>query len=147
MCDFFFHDCPNDDELNLAKSFEKSTLCLIKPHALVEGKCGDILSEIIANGFVLKGLKMFNLGRQHCEEFYEIYNGVCPEYLVRMKQHSTIANFPKIVSCVTQQMVTELSSGPLIAIIIGSCNPQEHAYQSFRQLCGPFDPVIELHTC
>lgn len=42
-------------------------------------------------------------------------------------------------------MVTELSSGPFLAIEIGSANPDEHAYQSFRQLCGPSDPVI--HVC
>lgn len=41
-------------------------------------------------------------------------------------------------------MVTELSSGPFIALEIGCHNSNESPYQPFRQLCGPFDPVIFL---
>lgn len=41
-------------------------------------------------------------------------------------------------------MVTELSSGPFIALEIGDLNPNVHPYQNFRQLCGPFDPVSAL---
>lgn len=120
---------------------QNSTLCLIKPHAMLDGKCGDILMAIAEHGFVIKAMKMFNLRRQNCEEFYEVYNGVSADYLVRMKQHSTTERFRKIYMCVMQQMVTELSSGPFLAIEIGCCNPCQSAYQSFRQLCGPFDPV------
>ncbi|XP_031630001.1 nucleoside diphosphate kinase 7 [Contarinia nasturtii] len=121
VCDFFFTNSSHANKLNLCKSFENSTLCLIKPHAMLDGKCGDILLNITNCGFVIKGMKMFNLGRQNCEEFYEVYNGVLPDYL---------------------QMVTELSSGPFIALEIGCSNPNESPYQSFRQLCGPFDPEI-----
>lgn len=49
---------------------------------MFEGKCGDILLQITEHRFVIKALKMFNLNRQICEEFYEVYNGVLPEYLV-----------------------------------------------------------------
>lgn len=38
-------------------------------------------------------------------------------------------------------MVTELSSGPFLAIEIGALNPNVSVHQSFRQLCGPTDPV------
>lgn len=41
-------------------------------------------------------------------------------------------------------MVTELSSGPFLAIEIG-CNNSKSPYSGFRQLCGPFDPVCELY--
>lgn len=86
-------------------------------------------------------MKMFNLPRKNCEEFYEVYNGVSPDYLVRIKQHSNHDRIPKIVLCVIQQMVTELSSGPLMALEIGKSNLNESAYKAFRELCGPFDPV------
>lgn len=49
---------------------------------MIEGKCGAILSHITENGFVIKAMKMFNLQRQNCEEFYEVYNGVTRDYLV-----------------------------------------------------------------
>lgn len=49
---------------------------------MLDGKCGDILLCITENIFVIKAMKMFNLKRQHCEEFYEVYNGVSPDYLV-----------------------------------------------------------------
>lgn len=38
-------------------------------------------------------------------------------------------------------MVTELSSGPFLALEIGRTDPNESAYKSFRCLCGPFNPV------
>lgn len=33
-------------------------------------------------GFNITALKMSNLDRANCEEFYEIYKGVVPEYVV-----------------------------------------------------------------
>lgn len=49
---------------------------------MLEGKCGEILLYITENRFVIKAMKMFNFKRQTCEEFYEVYNGVSPDYLV-----------------------------------------------------------------
>lgn len=91
---------------------------------MLEGKCGEIMMQIVDNGFVVKAMKMFNLSRQNCEEFYEVYNGVSPDYL---------------------KMVTELSSGPFIVLEIGLCDPIHPAYCRFRQLCGPSDPVTIIH--
>lgn len=90
MCEFFFAPKTFDgDKLCLAKSFENSTLCLIKPHAMLEGKCGEILCQITENGLVIKAMKMFNLQRQNCEEFYEVYKGVTRDYLVRGNRTKT----------------------------------------------------------
>lgn len=77
-----FFPLSDTNKLYLSKSLQNSTLCLIKPHAMIEGKCGDILSYITEHRFVIKAMKMFNLNRQMCEEFYEVYNGVSPDYLV-----------------------------------------------------------------
>lgn len=49
---------------------------------MLEGKCGDILLVITENRFVIKALKMFNFNRQNCDEFFEVYNGISPDYLV-----------------------------------------------------------------
>lgn len=40
-------------------------------------------------------------------------------------------------------MVTELSSGPFLALEIGRTDANQSAYQSFRHLCGPLNPVSE----
>lgn len=63
---------------------------------MLEGKCGNILADITSNGFVIKAMKIFNLRRQNCEEFYEVYNGVSSDYLVRIKPHSTNESLSKI---------------------------------------------------
>lgn len=46
-----------------------------------------------------------------------------------------------------QKMVTELSSGPFVAIEIAcSEHSKESAYQSFRRLCGPINPVNKMRN-
>lgn len=91
MCDFFFPKLSDENRLQIAKSLENSTLCLIKPHALLEGKVGDIIAFIQSNGFVIKAMKMFNLRRPNCEEFYEVYNGVSSDYLVMINLDSSFS--------------------------------------------------------
>lgn len=54
------------------------------------------------------------------EEFYEIYKGVVPEYL---------------------EMVSELCSGPCIAMEIRQFDPSK----VFRDFCGPSDPALARH--
>lgn len=113
--DFFFPKI--NDRLSLNPKYNKSTLCLIKPHAIKEGKIGAILKYIIENEYNVTAMKMFRLERKQCEDFYEIYKGVVGEYL---------------------QMVTNLASGSCLAIeVMGEGNVQ----QSFRSFCGPVDPV------
>lgn len=143
MCEYFFSST-SKNRIHLCKSLENSTLCLIKPHAVLEGKSGDILHEITKNEFVIKTMKMYNLPRQNCEEFYEVYNGVSADYKVRIKRKTMDERIPKLLSCIQKQMVSELSSGPFIAVEIGCSNPNESPYHTFRDLCGPFDPVINI---
>lgn len=77
----FFFGPKNFDSPKLAVSFEHTTLAIIKPHAMRK-HLGAILSEITENGFTFKGMKLFNLDRENCAEFLEVYKGVVPEYLV-----------------------------------------------------------------
>ena len=62
-------------------------------------------------------MQMFHLDRPTAEEFFEIYQGVLPEFT---------------------QMTEQMTTGPCIAMEIR----QENAVRSFRELVGPMDPEI-----
>ena len=52
------------------------TCCVIKPHALREGKAGRIIEEIQTRGFHIFGIQAFILTKKESEDFYEIYKGI-----------------------------------------------------------------------
>ncbi|KAG4076905.1 hypothetical protein HA402_015892 [Bradysia odoriphaga] len=58
------------------------TLAIVKPHAVLDGKLGDIISVIYENDFKVTAMKMMYMERENCEEFLEVYKGVAPEYNV-----------------------------------------------------------------
>ncbi|KAG8515754.1 Nucleoside diphosphate kinase 7, partial [Galemys pyrenaicus] len=99
---------------NTAK-FTNCTCCIIKPHAISEGLLGKILMAIRDAGFEISAMQMFNMDRVNVEEFYEVYKGVVSEY---------------------NDMVTEMFSGPCVALEIQQNNPTK----TFREFCGPADP-------
>lgn len=114
--DYFFSKS-NEQNLNVTPKLYRSCLCIIKPHAVKDGKMGEILKQICLKGYSLGAMRMYHLSRKQCEDFYEIYKGVVGEYL---------------------QMVSQLQSGNCVAIeILGEGNVQ----QSFRDFCGPVDTV------
>ncbi|XP_036298944.1 nucleoside diphosphate kinase 7 isoform X1 [Pipistrellus kuhlii] len=104
---------------NTAK-FTNCTCCIIKPHAISEGLLGKILMAIRDAGFEVSAMQMFNMDRANVEEFYEVYKGVVSEY---------------------NEMVTEMYSGPCVALEVLQTNPAK----TFRELCGPMDPEIARH--
>lgn len=104
---------------NTAK-FTNCTCCIIKPHAISEGMLGKILIAIRDSGFEVTAMQMFNMDRANVEEFYEVYKGVVSEYY---------------------EMVTEMYSGPCVALEVQQTNPSK----TFRELCGPMDPEIARH--
>nr|XP_035953921.1 nucleoside diphosphate kinase 7 isoform X5 [Halichoerus grypus] len=104
---------------NTAK-FTNCTCCIIKPHAISEGLLGKILMAIRDAGFEISAMQMFNMDRVNVEEFYEVYKGVVSEY---------------------NEMVTEMYSGPCVAMEIQQSNPTK----TFREFCGPADPEIARH--
>ncbi|NWI22690.1 NDK7 kinase, partial [Sula dactylatra] len=114
--ELFFPSSGGRGPVNSAK-FTNCTCCIIKPHAVNEGLAGKIIKAIINEGFQISALQMFNMERANVEEFYEIYKGVVAEYM---------------------EMVTELCSGPCIAMEITQPEPPK----VFRDFCGPSDPEI-----
>lgn len=75
---------------------------------------------ILAAGFEISAMEIFNLSRPVVEEFMSVYKGVLPEYL---------------------PLIEHLSNGPLVALEIR----QENAVAQFREFCGPHDPEIAKH--
>ncbi|XP_059731419.1 nucleoside diphosphate kinase homolog 7 isoform X1 [Bos taurus] len=98
----------------------------IKPASLksaalaLAGLLGKILMTIRDAGFEISAMQMFNMDRINVEEFYEVYKGVVSEY---------------------NEMVTEMYSGPCVAMEIQQTNPT----MTFREFCGPADPEIARH--
>lgn len=115
--EFFFPK--SDDRLKVQAKLHRTTLCIIKPHAVREGKIGAILKAIKDEGFTVATMKMVHLDRKQCEEFFEIYKGVVGEYL---------------------QMVNQLQSGACLAIEVQG--EEENIQPRFRAFCGPADPHI-----
>ncbi|KAM4904612.1 nucleoside diphosphate kinase homolog 7 [Sylvia borin] len=117
--ELFFPSSGGHGPVSSAK-FTNCTCCIIKPHAVNEGLAGKIIKAILKEGFEISALQMFNMERTNVEEFYEIYKGVIPEYL---------------------EMVSELCSGPCIAMEIRQFDPSK----VFRDFCGPSDPALARH--
>jgi nucleoside-diphosphate kinase len=89
-----------------------STCCIIKPHAVKARATGSILHEIIAAGFVVTSLGVYRMERSAAAEFLNVYHGVMDEF---------------------NQLVEEMSSGPLVAIEV------EADAEEFRKFIGPWD--------
>lgn len=117
--ELFFPSSGGCGPANTAK-FTNCTCCVVKPHAISEGMLGKILIAIRDARFDISAIQMFNMDRANVEEFYEVYKGVVSEY---------------------NDMVTELYSGPCVAIEIQQSNPTK----TFREFCGPADPEIARH--
>uniref|UniRef100_A0A0A9WVC5 Nucleoside diphosphate kinase 7 n=2 Tax=Lygus hesperus TaxID=30085 RepID=A0A0A9WVC5_LYGHE len=95
-----------------------STCCVIKPHAVRDGKLGEIIEMIEGEGYTITAMRMFRLDNINAEEFLEIYRGVLPEYT---------------------DMVSEFVNGGCVALeVVGPT--KEDTPQDFRNFVGPMDP-------
>jgi nucleoside-diphosphate kinase len=115
--EFFFGPKPRGKS---PATCNNSTLCIVKPHAVLSGKTGDIISAIKEGGFEITALGLYYVEKANAEEFYEVYKGVVAEY---------------------SGMVQELCSGPCIAMEIKG----NDIHTSFRAYAGPADPEIARH--
>ncbi|KAF4527902.1 hypothetical protein B566_EDAN011293 [Ephemera danica] len=142
-------------------TFKGCTCCLIKPHAIQEGKylyfknyagvpkgqLGPILSAIQEEGFNISGLELVRFDRASAAEFHEIYDGVLYEYMVSLF-HVLLEKFTDR-SCL-QDMVTQLQSGPSVVLEITAGEKLKQAQsngdldivENFRQFVGPMDPEL-----
>ena len=112
--DFFFGKQRFDNTAKL----QGSTLGIIKPHAVLGGSVGPIITDILSSGLKITALQLHYVERANATEFYEVYKGVVAEYT---------------------DMVTQLCSGACVALEIHS---DDDAHGRFRKLCGPADPEL-----
>ena len=117
--EFFFGGKTNRGKTAVLKG---ATLGIIKPHAVVAGLTGKIISEILTShsGLEISALHFQYLDKVNAVEFLEVYKGVVREYT---------------------SMVEELIAGPCIAMQITGSD----AHSRFRKLTGPADPEVARH--
>lgn len=101
--------------------YENSTCCIIKPHAIKEGKLGPILTYILDSKFEISALQMFHLSDTTAEEFLEVYKGV-------------VHNFHALMS--------SLVDGPCVVLEISGKDPNMNVHEEFRKFAGPYEPEI-----
>ncbi|XP_039757253.1 nucleoside diphosphate kinase 7 [Pararge aegeria] len=107
--------------LRLTATLSNCTLCIVKPHAIREGKLGTALEAIDEGGFNVTALNMFMVENINAGEFFEVYKGIVQEY---------------------QGMVEELASGPCVAMELVAKDKNLNTAVEFRKLVGPTDPEI-----
>lgn len=100
---------------------KNSTCCIIKPHAIDEGKLGLIISEIMKNNFKITGMLMVYLTNPNADEFLEVYKGVVVDY---------------------RQLLASFLDGPCVAMEICGTEEDMDVQAEFRRLCGPHDSDI-----
>ena len=88
---------------------------MIKPSTVVEGVAGAILAIIQESGFRIVAMKITQLTPQQAGKFYEVHKE-------RVFYHD---------------LVTYMSSGPLVAAIL----EKDNAVEDFRTLIGATDPA------
>lgn len=92
---------------------------------LIQGQTGQIIQDILNNGYKISDLELFHLDHASAEEFLEVYKGVVPEYHVKF--------------LLTQLMLNQLTAGPCIVMEITS---ESETVARFRELVGPVDPEL-----
>lgn len=115
--EFFFSQA--NDQFKVQAKFSRSTLCIIKPHAVKENLIGEILKIITENGFTITAMKMLQMTRSQSEAFYEVYKGIVDDYM---------------------SMVMQMHSGPCLALEVQGSD--DDVQGKFRALCGPSDVSI-----
>ena len=103
------------------------TNCVIKPHALREGKAGRIIEEIQARGFHVFGIQAFILTKKESEDFYEIYKGIeARDYFGLVRQGAAGRCLALALAAPGLELTEEVPS----------------VVEAFRKLCGPADPEV-----
>lgn len=118
---FFF---PKDKSSKVPDSTviaKNSTCCVIKPHAVLEGNLGHIISAINESHYNITALQMFYLSNANADEFLEVYKGVVSDY------HAMLLSF---------------MDGPCVAMEISGKSNEIDVHKEFRMFCGPSDSDI-----
>lgn len=88
---------------------------MIKPRAFKNNHIGDIISDILDDGFKLRAMKLTRMSTQQARQFYAV--------------HSERPFFDSLVKF--------MSSGPIVALVL----EKDNAVEEFRKLIGSTDPA------
>ncbi|KAL3286441.1 hypothetical protein HHI36_000949 [Cryptolaemus montrouzieri] len=102
-------------------TLKNSTCCIVKPHAIQEGKLGYILKSIYEGAFKITAMQMFYLSNANADEFLEVYKGVVSDF------HALLLSY---------------LDGPLVAMEISGKHEEMDVHKAFREYAGPSDPDI-----
>lgn len=100
---------------------ENTTCCVIKPHAINEGKLGNIITSISNSHFKIIAAQMYYLSSTNADEFLEVYKGIITDY---------------------NALLVSFIDGPCVALEIGGKNSEMNVHEEFRKFCGPMDSEI-----
>lgn len=118
---FFFPQGIDKRPPSTTCTLTNSTCCVIKPHAIAEGKLGPIISYIMESKFKITALLMIYLTTSTADEFLEVYKGVVSDF---------------------HALLTSFLDGPCVALEISGKDDNTNVHQEFRQFAGPFDSDV-----
>jgi nucleoside-diphosphate kinase len=90
------------------------TFAMVKPGAMSRNLLGNIISVILDNGFLIKGMKLVKMTPELASDFYSVHRGL-PFF---------------------EPLVQFMTSGPIVALVL----EKENAVPEFRKLIGSTDP-------
>lgn len=119
--EFFFPQSPDHKPPSSTAILKNTTCCIIKPHAIEEGKMGYIISAIMENDFKITAMQMFYLTNSNADEFLEVYKGVVSDY---------------------QALLSSFIDGPCVVLEIAGKNNDMDVHGEFRKFAGPADSEV-----
>lgn len=100
-----------------ARTSKRSSLCLIKPHAVKAGNAGAIV-QMLADNLAVTAVEMVQVNKEDALEFLTCYRGVLPEF---------------------GKQVEALYEGPAIAVEVYDDSEDVDVVGALRQVAGPYD--------
>lgn len=70
-------------------TFTSCSLCVIKPHAVLDGTYATIIDEVLGAGFTISAIRTIGLDAPAAEDLLEVYKGVVSEYPLWIKQFAS----------------------------------------------------------
>lgn len=119
--EFFFPEASGRKPPASTVKLKNTTCCVIKPHAIGEGKMGYIIKAIMENGFKITAMQMFYLSNSNADEFLEVYKGVVSDF------HALLSSF---------------IDGPCVALEISGNKEDMDVHSEFRKYAGPADSEV-----
>jgi nucleoside-diphosphate kinase len=105
-----------------ARCTKKSSLCLIKPHAVSAGHAGAIVQQLADTGLRVTAVEQVNVSKEDALEFLASYRGVLPEF---------------------SSQVEAIYCGPAIAVEVNDDDAENGAaVVALRQVAGPYDTTF-----